>query len=194
METAKTTIRNLAVGYRTGLTSKRWHLISKRIQNHALDFVRSSAVKRIGCYLSVKDKREVETDHILSILLAEGYAVAVPRVVDTQGIMEMVQITTATDFCVSSWGIPEPQQGSIVNPEWIEMIVIPMIAGDFQGTRLGYGKGFYDRYLSGAPAKRIGLCNFDNVFLQIPCEIHDQPVDCIITEQGLIRMPANGLR
>lgn len=66
------------------------------------------------------------------------------------------------------------------------MIIIPMAAADRSGNRLGYGKGFYDRFLSESNAFKAGLVFSDFIFSEIPTESFDEKLDAIITENEVI--------
>ena len=86
----------------------------------------------------------------------------------------------------SEYGIPEPVGGEIVPPENIDLFVVPGIAFDYACNRLGRGKGYYDRYLSGLDKPLIGLCFGFQLVGSLPAEIHDKKVTMVITENLIV--------
>lgn len=78
--------------------------------------------------------------------------------------------------------IEEPQQGTPADPASMELIIVPAVALDRRGNRLGRGKGFYDRLLAETTATTIGVAYDFQLFDELPVEPHDSPVDIVITE------------
>lgn len=83
---------------------------------------------------------------------------------------------------IGSFHIEEPKGNEICPVEEIEMIVVPGIAFDRKGQRLGRGKGFYDRLLKSAKAMKIGVGYDFQLIEELPSEAHDVPMDMVITE------------
>ena len=81
-----------------------------------------------------------------------------------------------------AYGILEPTQEELIAPDQIDMIVVPSVAYDRGGGRLGRGKGFYDRYMSqqGFRAYKIGICSPHQLIETLPYELHDVKVDCVL--------------
>ena len=90
---------------------------------------------------------------------------------------------------VGSYGILEPRIEKIrkTNVEDLELIIVPGIAFDKNGNRLGHGKGYYDRILGKTNATKIGLAFEFQIVGKIPTNENDKPVDIIITEERVIR-------
>lgn len=89
---------------------------------------------------------------------------------------------------LGSFHIEEPQGEETVSPDDIELIVVPAVAYDRSGTRLGRGKGFYDRLLATTGATRIGVGYEFQLFDSLPSEEHDVPMDMVITQHTTIRV------
>lgn len=87
---------------------------------------------------------------------------------------------------LGSFHIEEPLGDQLVNPDSIEVIVVPAVAYDKKGNRLGRGKGFYDRLLSAAKATKIGIGYEFQLLDLLPAEPHDVPMDMIITQKTTI--------
>lgn len=87
---------------------------------------------------------------------------------------------------LGSFHIEEPTGNEIVDPSEIELIVVPAVAYDRKGNRLGRGKGFYDRLLKTTRATKIGVGYTFQLVDEVPVEPHDQGVDIVITQSSTI--------
>lgn len=124
-------------------------------------------------------KFEVETRRIISALLSAGKSVFVPRVEGNN--MVAVKIAEGENYKISPFGIEEPEgQASC---DMAQVCVIPLLAVNERRFRLGYGGGYYDRYLKDKNIVKVGLgyafqvCEFKE-------EAHDIPIDYFISEKG----------
>lgn len=135
----------------------------------------------IACYLSVVD--EVGTDSIILDAFAQGKRVVAPRVRLGTQEMDMCQLSALTETSRGQWGLREPL-GMEVAPDHLELILAPGLAFSADGTRLGMGGGFYDRYLAHCPQHvlRIGLAYDCQVLENLPHDAHDQRMNLIVTE------------
>lgn len=89
---------------------------------------------------------------------------------------------------LGSFHIEEPTGDEIVDPDTMELIVVPAVAYDRKGNRLGRGKGFYDRLLRESRATKIGVGYEFQLLDELPVEEHDVPVDYVITQQTYIEV------
>ncbi len=89
---------------------------------------------------------------------------------------------------LGSFHIEEPTGDNVADVNDIELMIIPAVAFDRKGNRLGRGKGFYDRLLSSSRATKIGVGYEFQLFDSIPSEAHDVPMDMIITQKTVIKM------
>ncbi|MCX7708561.1 MAG: 5-formyltetrahydrofolate cyclo-ligase [Clostridia bacterium] len=136
---------------------------------------------------------EVETNALIQYCLDEGKQIAVPKVIkaDNEGKrLIAVRIgSMETGFKAGSYGIPEPTEteGRIVQPEDLEFVVVPGVAFDTKRFRLGYGGGFYDRFLGGTrkSCMKAAVAYECQVYAEIPLEAHDLQMDCVITESNI---------
>ena len=87
---------------------------------------------------------------------------------------------------LGSFHIEEPTGNDVTNPEEIELVVVPAVAYDKKGKRLGRGKGFYDRFLQHTKATKVGVGYEFQLFEELPSEEHDVPMDIIITQNSTI--------
>lgn len=94
-----------------------------------------------------------------------------------------------------AYDIEEPQGADVVPPESLEMIVVPAVAYDRYGNRLGRGKGFYDRLLATTRAVTVGVAyDFQLLDTLIPTEQHDVPVDIVITQSNHVQLNKQHVR
>lgn len=135
---------------------------------------------------------EVDTKPVIEYLLSINKSVYVPKITG-EGIMEAVKITSLDfekDFLKNSYGIYEPiNTCEKSNAENIDFAVIPMVAGDLENNRLGYGGGYYDRFFEKSKAYKCGVC-YDFQLLKdayIPAEDNDVKMDVIITENTTVK-------
>ncbi len=87
---------------------------------------------------------------------------------------------------LGSFHIEEPSGNHTVDAADIEMVVVPAVAYDARGNRLGRGKGFYDRFLASTPAVKVGVGYDFQLLDEIPAEPHDVPMDIVITQKSTI--------
>jgi 5-formyltetrahydrofolate cyclo-ligase len=133
---------------------------------------------------------EVETSTLAIKAWQEGKNVAVPRVDWAGKRMEPVEIRSLdVGMQTTGPGVREPVAGTAVPLGCIDMVVVPGLAYDRQGFRVGRGGGFYDRFLSQQDfqGKRVALCFHEQLLGNaIPCEPHDMPMDLIVTDKEVI--------
>lgn len=94
-----------------------------------------------------------------------------------------------TSLRAGTFHIEEPTGDDIVDPRRIEMVIVPAMAYDRQGNRVGRGKGYYDRLLTQTKAFKVGVAYDFQLFDNVDAEPHDIPVDIVVTESRIIRRP-----
>lgn len=110
---------------------------------------------------------------------------ALPAIED--GRMVFREYTGEEDLIPGEFGIARPRSGKIVLPREIDIMIVPGMAFDRAGRRLGRGKGFYDRYLGQPEAShiyKVGVCFPWRLAAEIPCEPHDAAMDEVVTPPG----------
>ncbi len=123
--------------------------------------------------------QEVRTVPILEQALADGKQVAVPKIYDDE--MRFIYLTDLNHVEIGYAGIPEPVADGPVADDPTALVLMPGLAFDREGHRIGYGGGFYDKFLSAEPNHpTIALCYDFQVVEDLPTEEFDIPVDCVL--------------
>lgn len=153
--------------------------------------------QHIGFYASMPE--ELGTQEIISILIDEGFRISLPRVYGQDmsfyeiSEVQKKQSCTESNYDTSIYGILEPlPERHSLSDEQIKVLVIPGLAFDRDGHRLGRGKGFYDRFLEKHPdVIKIAYCHTCQLLNFVPYEAHDVLMDYIITPLELIKISNN---
>ncbi len=135
---------------------------------------------------------EIDTRPLLGKLAGEGWTTSLPVVLAKGAPLEFRRWLPGEPTIAGLWGIPRPPEDSpIVQPD---VLIIPLLAFDRKGHRLGYGGGFYDRTLEKLraikPVIAIGVSYSAQEVDHVPIGAHDQPLDYVITESEVIRFKA----
>ena len=153
------------------------------ICRHVLDWEVYQQAKAVFCYVGTD--REIDTRPILQDALDRGKVLAAPLCV-ARGAMEARQIRSLEDLVPGKYGILEPRPDCpLAAPEALDLALVPCSTGSRSGRRLGYGGGYYDRFLPRTTCPKALLCRGRLVREDIPTEDHDQLMDFLVTEEGL---------
>ena len=135
--------------------------------------------KRAFVYLSFSS--EAPTDKLIESLIAQGWRVYCPRLENKK----MVAVEYGEELALSAFGIREPL-GEAYEGD-MDVAIVPMLAVDEQGRRLGYGGGYYDRYLAAHPETLWLAYGFDfQILRQVPTEEHDIKMDGVVTDKRIV--------
>ncbi len=192
-------LRARGLAARESLTPEMRHNFSEEIARRLKDYLaeKSAAADRVlHCYISFRS--EVETREFIEDAIREGTRVIVPVVENHGEVIEdaptgerlvHTEIRGITGLIKGRFGLEEPQERTPSSIETLDAVIVPLVAFDRYGTRLGYGKGFYDVFLhklSRSGPERIGLAFSTQEAEYIPALAHDEPLDTIITEREII--------
>lgn len=139
-------------------------------------------------FLSLEDQNEVDTALILNLLQGKDKEVVVPKIIDPEQLQHIL-LTDQTPFQKNPLGIPEPVSGIQIEPSKIDVVFVPLLAFDNKGNRIGYGKGYYDRFLARCKPEciKIGLSFYEVEQDSFPMEATDIPLDYCVTPEQLYR-------
>lgn len=151
---------------------------SKNIVNKIINHQKYKEAKVIACYCSLKD--EVCFDELIFHAWINGKVVVVPKV---DGVtMDFYEIKNMEELEIKSFGIREPKHDLVFNKYKIDLFFVPGVTFDKKGNRMGYGKGYYDRYLSDLDVYKIGICFSEQMNDNIPVDKFDIKMDEIIVD------------
>lgn len=154
----------------------------RKIQEKILESPEYRNAKYIFCFVGTSD--EINTMPIIEHALQSGKFVAVPKCLE-YGIMESYLIESLESLQLGSYGIMEPDINVTeqIEPGRIDLAIIPCLSANYKGQRIGYGGGFYDRYLNRTDAYRMVLCRKRIMRDDIPVESHDLLMDEVVSEE-----------
>ncbi len=138
-------------------------------------------------FVYVSTPTEPQTFSIIEEAWRRGKTVCVPKC-RPQNQMDAVPITSFEQLKFTAMGLAEPLDlTEVASPEDIDFAVIPCMAADKNGNRLGHGAGYYDRFLAGTKMTKACLCFEDLLCESVPTDIYDIPMDLVITESGIYK-------
>ena len=134
-------------------------------------------------------KNEISPLPLLEVCLKTGKTVGFPVCQTKNSTLIFKKVTSINDFKCTPLGLFEPTDNcEVISCSENTVCIVPALAFSLTGHRLGYGKGFYDRFLSNFKGKSIGLSYSALVFDRISHEKHDVPIDMIITESEVLKI------
>lgn len=164
--------------------------LSDAIQLRVIKMPEFAVARRACCYVHKESTREPATDAILRAIIADpGKELVVPITRVKEGRIDLSLVDDLSDLRPSTFGVLEPAHECIVDPSTVDLVIVPCLAVDTRGYRLGYGKAFYDKLLAAiAPTVPAIAVAFEfQIFPEIPIAPHDKPVSLIVTEKRTIR-------
>ncbi len=181
---AKQIIREQMLALRKRLDDQSHARLSQQAQSRLVASSNFQRAKTLALYSPIR--HEVATGEIFLAAHAADKQVFYPRVVGDD--LEFLEVSSGEDLVAGAFGVAEPIGGRKIELTELELIVVPGVAFSLDGFRLGYGRGFYDRQLTGRPSTTVtvGLCFDFQLIDQLPIEEHDQPLDYIVTETRFI--------
>ena len=180
----KAQLRKQLLAQRRATPRQQCEAIHAAIARRVCESAPYQAAHTLFVYWSTDE--EIDTHAIIADALRQGKRVCVPKCLPNRQ-MEARQIRSADDLTEETFGIPEPgAHCACVPPEDIDLCIVPALACDESGARLGYGGGYYDRFLPRSGACRMALCAHDRVLPQLPCQPHDVRCTYVVTEQKVM--------
>lgn len=175
---------------------KKYKQLRKGIQSKkeldtaiCMNFLQSDLYKNadaVLCYSSLPD--EISTDLIINQALSDGKILALPVCTDSNGNMNFYIINSPDELALGSFSVMEPNKdicvpfGTSLSP----VCVVPALCFDKKGYRIGYGKGYYDKFLKKFTSVSVGLCYNGFIEDNLPCDEFDEKVDFIITQSNIL--------
>ncbi|MBJ6752032.1 5-formyltetrahydrofolate cyclo-ligase [Geomonas anaerohicana] len=159
--------------------------LSLALQQRFLQLPEYQAARSLVLYAPIH--HEVDTDAVAVAALASGKRLLYPAVVGND--LKFCQVAALAELAPGRYGIPEPE-GEGCDPAEADLIVVPGVAFDLCGRRIGYGKGYYDRSLHRleGSGKLVAFCYDFQLLQEIAGEPHDVTMDLIVTESRVVRV------
>ena len=183
----KESLRNSFLADRSSLTPSQIQSRNLLIAQRLIDYVPWEDLKVVHLYLPIIQNNEVDTFPLIKHLRKTESAIrmVIPKVEPASQLAHYF-LSKSTKLVPNVWGIPEPVDAEAADINEIDLVVVPMVIFDKKGHRIGYGKGYYDRFLAqcNPVTKKVGLCYFDPVEA-IETESTDIPMDAVVTPDGV---------
>ena len=185
----KTELRKTYLARQKSLSSSERAKKSRDIARLFFECVDLSKINLLHCFIPIEKFNEVDTSAILRSIRENSSktVIAVPRVNFETAELESTICTSDTELIANEWGIREPSSGELIEPITINMVLVPGLAFDRSGHRVGYGKGFYDRFLKRCRPDciKIGLSFFEPVDEIEDVHEGDVELNSCITPEGV---------
>lgn len=179
----KTSLRKQAVQARDGLSQAERKAKSREIGNRLFRLPELAASSTIMFFASFRS--EVETVPMIRRALAEGKRIVLPKVKGKDLALFEVR-DFDRDVTPGAWGILEPRETEPAALDAVDLMIMPGLAFDERGNRLGYGAGFYDKLLVSFTKTTVALAFEAQIVPEVPAAKHDVPVKKIVTEKRII--------
>ena len=175
--------------------NKRKQLSSQEIESKQRGLMKHFALFDLSSYsvvhifLSIQKQREPNTQPLMEYLFSEGKTVVASQSDFTTKQMKHWAVSPESLLQINRYGIPEPIKGTPVPPSAIDLVFVPLLGYDVKGQRVGYGQGFYDRFLSACAPNVlfVGLSYFTPVNEITGCEPTDIRLNYCIYSGGIIQ-------
>ncbi|HSK71282.1 MAG TPA: 5-formyltetrahydrofolate cyclo-ligase [Pyrinomonadaceae bacterium] len=160
----KSELRKIYLGKKKSLSPEERSEKNRQIADNFFQNFDLSRIRFLHCFLPIKKFNEIDTGIIFGRIWQDFPEIEtlVPRVNFQTSEIENLKFTSETELVQNSWQIYEPAHNELVEAEEIDLVLVPLLCFDERGYRVGYGKGFYDRFLSRCrkDCSKIGLSYF----------------------------------
>lgn len=189
MSALKEELRKDYLARKRSLSREEREAMSSRIFDQFFNYFDLSGIKYLHCFITIEKLGEIDTMHFFRRIWKEFPEImtVVPKVDKESDELQQLLFTPGTELVRNPWGIHEPADEEFVEADLIDMVLTPGLAFDGSGHRVGYGKGYYDRFFRRCRKNciKIGL----SFFPPVPSisDIHDGDVemDHLITPERL---------
>lgn len=187
----KQELRKIYTHKRAALSEAEYGHLNFQLYQNFFSTVDLSFIKVLHTFLPIIRKKEVDTWLILDRIRREfpNVRISIPKVNGETGVFDSFYFEGLHQLAMNEWGIQEPKQGIPTEPDKIDIVLIPLLAYDKHGNRVGYGKGFYDKFLATCrpDCQKIGLSLFGAEEKISDFNKNDVKLDSCITPSDVIR-------
>ena len=177
---------------RDNLSEDKRNLLDKKIKEKLINMNFFKQAENIFIYVGFGS--EINTADFIKDFLKMGKRIFIPRTNIEERTMEAVEISSLNNLVKDKYGILEPaKEIKAAGKLDLDLIILPGVVFDTLGGRIGYGGGYYDKYLEnlGEKISKAALCYDFQLIDKVPIEEHDIKADCIITEKRIITLKQN---
>jgi 5-formyltetrahydrofolate cyclo-ligase len=190
----KAELRKTYLSKRKELSAAERSDLSRRIADGFFANFDLASVSYLHCFLTIERFNEIDTSLIIERVWSEFPHVRtlIPKVNADTDRMEGLLFSPGTDLVQNEWGIREPAGGEVLPEEVVDLVIVPGICFDQQYHRVGYGKGYYDRFLAGCrpDCLKVGISYFPPVEAIPDIGAHDVALDYCLTPDRLFAREA----
>ena len=192
MSTAKAELRVRVLAARDAMTPDARADASARLHARVQALPEWQSAACVLLYLGIRS--EYDPRPLAQHLLDRGAQLVLPRIVRSSSTLEIRAVRNLQeDLQPGVWGLqePDPARCAEVAPEALDLVLVPGVAYDMSGGRMGYGAGYYDRLLADPAlrAARVAALFREQLVSAVPREAHDLPVDVLVLPDGMLRVP-----
>ncbi|MEW3992672.1 5-formyltetrahydrofolate cyclo-ligase [Bacillus sp. FSL R5-0820] len=166
------------------ISAEEFNRHASLLHEHVLQLSEWKQAKTIA--LTMSRGKEIPTMPLIEKAWEEGKTVCIPTCFPKTKEMVFYEYTPETKMTSSYFGLlePDPLESTVVHKEAIDLIIVPGVCFDQRGYRIGYGGGYYDRYLADYHGTTLALCLSVQQVDHLPAEPHDIPVSIMVSEKG----------
>ncbi len=186
----KAEIRKTYLSKRTTLAESEFSRLNEQICDVFFSSIDLRRVNILHTFVPIEKTREPDTWCIIRRTMKEfpQVQIAVPRINNETGMMDNFFFEDESQLEKNTWGIPEPKRGIPVPVSKIDLVLVPLLAVANDGHRVGYGRGFYDKFLATLEpgARKIGLSLFPLIDVIDNVSTTDERLTDVVTPEGMI--------
>lgn len=186
----KKELRKIYLKKRMELSEGEFRLLNQQICDNFFVSIDLSKINVIHTFLPIEKNREVNTWLIIDRLTRQfpGIRISVPKINNQTAVLEHYYFEGKDQLKNNTWEIPEPVRGLPTPLDKIDAVLVPLLAFDKLGNRLGYGRGFYDRFLAECrpDCLKIGLSIFEMEEKIEGMDEKDVPLNMIVTPEKVV--------
>ena len=188
----KAQIRKIYIQKRLVLSEGEFAQLNQKICDRFFTGVDLSFINVLHTFIPIEKQREVNTWLIIERIRREfpNVRISIPRINNQTSTIESFYFEGLHQLEKNTWDIMEPKQGIPTPIEKVDIVLVPLLAFDRKGNRVGYGRGFYDKFLATCPerASKVGLSLFDPVKEIEGMSNYDVPLDMAVTPEKVIKL------
>lgn len=187
----KADLRKEFLRKRKELSAENTLELSTRIATEFFKSFSLTVIKTLHTFIAIKSMNEPDTSLIYQRVWRDHPEIltVAPRINDTDTSIENPDFDSDTQFSLNKFSVPEPVAGTVIEPSAIDLVIVPLLCFDQRGYRVGYGKGFYDRFLSQCrnDCQKVGLSFFEPVAMIEDVNEYDVRLDAVVTPSEVFR-------